>query len=379
MYFGTSNYDQIFSLELDEAENMFIVGQSLGQIPIVGNVYSNANSHQFIACINNNFTTTIFSTVFGSGRNSLDLTINAFLVDNCGRIYVSGWGGITQPASGSTLGLPITGNAIQSTTDGKDFYLLVLGKDARKVLFASYFGGDRSDDHVDGGTSRFDKKGYIYQSVCASCESEVPPIVSDFPTTPGSAFPVKASARCSNAAFKMSFNFSEALFDYSVDTCTGMITFNSQNPDVISYKWIFPNGDTSVEEHPIGFVNDFKDKPVTLIVYYGSKCNDTVTNIILFKDSIFKPEFPNVFTPNNDHWNDVFRFTGLNSQCDKAAITIYNRWGQLIFESDAVNFAWDGTDQKGNPVDEGIYFYMATVEQRAQPVKKFHGTITLLR
>lgn len=378
-YFGTSSYDQIFSLELDELENMYIVGQSEGSVPIKGNVYRNANSHQFIACIDKNFTGTLFSTVFGSGRNSIDLTINAFLVDNCGRIFVSGWGGGIA-GSGSTLALPVTTNAVQTTTDGKDFYILVLGKDAKKVLFASFFGGNQSGDHVDGGTSRFDKRGFIYQSVCASCEDDtLPPNISDFPTTPNAAFTIKSSKRCSNAAFKIGFNFSEAMFGYVVDSCTGIITFESQNPDVIAWKWIFPNGQISTEEKPAGLINDFKDKPVTFIAYYGSKCSDTVTNTILFQDSIYKPGFPNVFTPNDDHINDVFTYGGLNTQCDKVSIEIYNRWGQLLFESKEVNFAWDGTDQEGNKVTEGVYFYMSSVEQRGQPVKTLHGTLMLLR
>ncbi len=378
-YFGTGAYDQIFSLELDELENMYIVGQSEGVIPIIGNVYRNTNSHQFIACIDKNFKNTIFSTVFGSGRNSIDLTINAFLVDNCGRIFVSGWGGGIA-GSGSTLDLPVTSNAVQSVTDGKDFYILVLGKDAKKVLFASYFGGNQSGDHVDGGTSRFDKRGFIYQSVCASCQDVAgPPNISDFPTTLNAVFPNKASARCSNAAFKIRFNFSEANFGYAVDSCTGVIIFESQNPDVIAYKWIFPNGQISTEEKPSGLIQDFKDKPVTFIAYYGSNCSDTVTHTILFQDSIYKPGFQNVFTPNEDHINDVFIYGGLNTQCDKVSIEIYNRWGQLLFESKEVNFAWNGTDTNGNKVSEGVYFYMATVEQRGQSIKRLHGTIMLIR
>jgi hypothetical protein len=106
---------------------------------------------------------------------------------------------------GTTQGLEVSGNAYQKTTDNNDFYLIVLGKDAKNLLYATYFGGDESEDHVDGGTSRFDKRGIIYQSVCSSCPS-APPGLNDFPTTSGSAFPTNVSYRCSNASFKFDFS-----------------------------------------------------------------------------------------------------------------------------------------------------------------------------
>ena len=62
---------------------------------------------------------------------------------------------------GSTNNMPISDDAHQKTTDNNDFYIIVLGEDAKDLLYATYFGGDVTGDHVDGGTSRFDKKGVI--------------------------------------------------------------------------------------------------------------------------------------------------------------------------------------------------------------------------
>ena len=71
------------------------------------------------------------STVFGSGRAIADISPTAFLVDRCDNIYVSGWGGnVNSPsygyAGGSTNGMAVTGDAYRSTTDGSDFYFMVL-------------------------------------------------------------------------------------------------------------------------------------------------------------------------------------------------------------------------------------------------------------
>jgi hypothetical protein len=63
--------------------------------------------------------------------------------------------------------VPITNDAFQKTTDGNDFYFFVLAKNATNILYGSYFGTSGVDEHVDGGTSRFDKRGVMYQAhVC---------------------------------------------------------------------------------------------------------------------------------------------------------------------------------------------------------------------
>ena len=206
-YWGSKNYDQIFHLEVDFENKVYVVGQSLGKMPVLGKVYNNANSGQFISKFDNDLDNIEFSTVFGTGKNSPDITINAFLVDECRKIFVSGWGGETsQKNYSSTDNLPITPDAYQKTTDGSDFYLIVLSKHAKELLYGTYFGGTRTNDHVDGGTSRFDKKGVIYQSVCASCpENTWTHAISDFPTTPGAYAEKNVSPRCSNAAFKIAF------------------------------------------------------------------------------------------------------------------------------------------------------------------------------
>ena len=102
--------------------------------------------------------------------------------------------------------MKVTPDAVQSTTDGSDFYFFVLEKDAVSQLFGSFFGQNGGfNDHVDGGTSRFDANGIIYQSICANCNN-----AQDggfFPTTPGVWSPINRSLGCSNAALKIEMNF----------------------------------------------------------------------------------------------------------------------------------------------------------------------------
>ncbi|MFC7666864.1 hypothetical protein ACFQT0_05110 [Hymenobacter humi] len=106
-------------------------------------------------------------------------------MDECERVYISGWGGSTNTPQagwlgGTTTGLPITANAVQRQTDGSDFYLAEFAAGMTGLEYGTFFGqqGGRGE-HVDGGTSRFDKRGVVYQAVCACGGSQ------GFPLPPG--------------------------------------------------------------------------------------------------------------------------------------------------------------------------------------------------
>ncbi|MCC3159971.1 gliding motility-associated C-terminal domain-containing protein [Hymenobacter sp. 15J16-1T3B] len=213
-YLGTSSYDQAYFVQLDTDGDVYLLGQSLGAYPVTAGRYVNPGSHQFIHQLDANLQTTGFSTVFGSGRSTIDISPTAFLVDQCDRIYVSGWGGDLNNhypplgTNGTTAGLPVTPGAVQSTTDEGDFYLLALSPAAQALEYATYYGSYDPfvGDHVDGGTSRFDPRGVIYQAVC-SCGSGNWPV----PAGAGSYSPTLGpNTYCNNAALKFSFEISAA-------------------------------------------------------------------------------------------------------------------------------------------------------------------------
>ncbi|PCJ66363.1 MAG: hypothetical protein COA58_06185 [Bacteroidetes bacterium] len=228
-YFGTTSYDQILLLELDAASNVYVVGHSEGNVPTKGSVYSNPNGKQFIAKFDPDLKNNLVSTVYGSGGNSPDITINAFLVDECGKVYVSGWGTNSENPGAGLRNMPITDDAFQKQTDGQDFHLCVFEENMSSIIFASYFGGNLTGDHVDGGTSRFDKRGIVYQSVCSSCpQNSFQSRISDFPTTSGAFSENNPSPRCSNASFKMAF------VPYNEKPDLSPITFNTDVADTVT-------------------------------------------------------------------------------------------------------------------------------------------------
>lgn len=244
-YNGTDAFDQNYFVQLDTDGFVYVVGQSLGAYPISDGVYSNPNSGQYIQKFTPDLTTSLWSTEVGSGSGGVDISPSAFLVTICGQIYLSGWGGALNN-SGATNTLPITSNAFQTGTDGDDFYLMVLEADASDLVYGTFFGGSQSAEHVDGGTSRFDKNGTVYQAVCAGCFGN-----SDFPTQPGVWSETNESTLCNLAVMK--FNLSSVNAVAQIDApdivCPGA-AFNLVNQSVgaDTFLWNMGDGFTTTDE-----------------------------------------------------------------------------------------------------------------------------------
>jgi len=92
---------------------------------------------------------------------------------------------------------------------------------------------------------------------------------------------------------------------------------------------------------------------------------DTVTAVIV----------PNVFTPNNDGQNDLFKVGG--SGIIELTIMVYNRWGQVVFETKQLNTGWDGRTNSGTEVPDGTYFYV--IDATTTTKKTYTGYVTLIR
>ena len=274
-YIGTAGYDQTYFVQLDTNDDVYVVGQTTGNYPITGGTYSNANSGQFIQKVNKNLNTSLMSTSIGRGTGQIDISPSAFLVNNCGHIYLSGWGGslngLYQADFSGTSGLPVSADALQPTTDGSDFYLMVLDVDASAILYASFFGGPVSQEHVDGGTSRFDKDGVVYQAVCAGCGSN-----DDFPTTPGAWSNTNNSTNCNLGSFKFDLAEVNAIADFvitsSLCTMPVPVSFSNNSTGAGTYFWDFGDGNTSTLESPTHSYVGPGTYNATLIAVDSSTC-----------------------------------------------------------------------------------------------------------
>ena len=212
-YQGTAGVDLVYGLKFDRAGFPYIMGTTTGNWTVLNAAFSNVypggvNAKQFISKLLPDLSAYAYSTVFGTNSTVPNISPVAFLVDRCENVYVSGWGGginIQQLyTTGNTSGLasvaPLPGIP---PPDGRDFYFFVMERNAGSQLFGSHFGQNGGlGDHADGGTSRFDENGIIYQAVCANCTGG-----AIFPTTPGVWASTNGSSNCNLAAIKIEMNF----------------------------------------------------------------------------------------------------------------------------------------------------------------------------
>ena len=136
-------------------------------------------------------------------------------------------------------------------------------------------------------------------------------------------------------------------------TVESILQLTNQSSGAASYKWKLCDNEFSTNTNISLPVKDTGNCCITLIANINS-CTDSITKCfkIVPESSI---SVPNVFTPNGDTKNDLFKVssTGLKSlNC-----MIYDRWGLKMYEWDGINGSWDGNSKTGTAPD-GTYFYI---------------------
>ncbi len=291
-YLGTDSSDVGYLVDVDAEENAHVFGITNGKYPATAGTYNVANAGQFVHALDKNLTQTVFSTTIGSTRGRPDIAPTAFLVNECGNIYLSGWGGVVNSRNGyilssSTIGLPTTEDAFMRTTTGSNFYLAILEKGAKSLLYGTFIGSTvTSDDgdHVDGGTSRFAKNGVIYHATCVCRQA-------NFPSTPNVWSVNRNSLDCNNAAFKFDIDRMKADFDTYEGSTKGVVsgcaplTLDFINTSVggRTYNWDVQGN--NISRDPVKATYTFNqpgEYRVTLRIFNPLVCRgqDVVTKII---------------------------------------------------------------------------------------------------
>ncbi|WP_152616725.1 PKD domain-containing protein [Flavihumibacter solisilvae] len=296
-YIGTSSTDAVLGFEFDRDGDPYVMGVTYGKWPRINAAYGTDGAKQFIGKLKLDLSAWEYTTTFGTTGALPNISPVAFLVDRCENIYVSGWGGnnLAQYSMEGTLGLPVTADAIKKTTDNNDFYFIVIKRNAAELLYATFYGQNGNfSEHVDGGTSRFDQNGVIYQALCANCYSQSLGARPRFPITPGAwccssgysgAHETGAGAECNLAALKIAFNYAgvgagvSASINGVYDT-SGCVPLKVMLSDTIqnaqSYIWNFGDGSPDVPttdfqiEHTYTSIGNFQ---VRLIALDTNSCN----------------------------------------------------------------------------------------------------------
>ena len=115
--------------------------------------------------------------------------------------------------------------------------------------------------------------------------------------------------------------------------------------------------------------------------FLTSGCSNTDSVLIKFEDcEDFNLHMPNVFTPNGDSLNDYFRPI-VFKKVNEAVLSIYNRWGEKLFETLNVERGWDG-HYMGKPVPDGVYFWLLEYREPKGVNPKLiymSGSVTVIR
>jgi gliding motility-associated-like protein len=112
-----------------------------------------------------------------------------------------------------------------------------------------------------------------------------------------------------------------------------------------------------------------------ILTISDNKCKGNPNGITVFflkKDTLY---IPNIFTPNDDGINDVFKITTHNYEAFN--LNIFNRWGQKVFFSNTDAISWDGMFD-GTQAPDGVYFYTLEIKTNCEDINN-SGTISLYR
>ncbi len=343
---GTPFYDQAFLLSIDIDNTPAIFGQTRGEVIQTNGTYGYSGGGLFIQKFNTSLSSLQVSTSFGT-RQTPNLSPTAFSLNNCGQIYLAGWGGPNISSNESTYlttstqGLPVTTDAFRNVTDNNDFYFMVLTRNAELLRYGSFFGefGGRGD-HVDGGTSRFDPQGIVYHAICGCVVgSSTGPIGSA-----GSYSPNIRSGNCNNGAIK--FDFGNLLAQFTIDATVSAcppynLRISNTSVNAAFYVWDFGNGDTlRTTSTGVDYTYTQPGKYIIrlrafnpLTCQYGAEAIDSLvvgnpfpfqsdtTSLLFCKNDTIRIQFPelatytltwspNLYLSNPTEWNQVITPNG---------------------------------------------------------------------
>lgn len=174
-------------------------------------------------------------------------------------------------------------------------------------------------------------------------------------------------------------------FKWSPDPITmfnTQVLFTEYSLYADSYEWSFPDASPSSSTnddqtvlYPDGQTGTYY---VTLIAKSYLGCADTVTReVVILPEVIIYA--PNTFTPDGDEFNQTWKIYIEGIDEFDFDLQIFNRWGEVVWESHDINAAWDGT-YNGEPVQQGTYTWLIRTKELISDKKyTWNGTINIIK
>lgn len=143
------------------------------------------------------------------------------------------------------------------------------------------------------------------------------------------------------------------------------------------WEWFVDGQFLSTDERPQYVFETAGEYTITQIVFDENGCSDTTDHIIevIGTYTVF---VPNAFTPDGNGLNNTFRPIVTNVDPDQYRFQIFNRWGEMIYETEVIDNSWDGI-YNGEAVRDGIYIWKVLVTDNVGIEHEYVGHVTLLR
>ncbi len=158
------------------------------------------------------------------------------------------------------------------------------------------------------------------------------------------------------------------------------ITFFDESEGALRWSWDFGDGSSgSVLSSPTHTYRDTGLFEVIQVVTHPSGCQDTLIRYLDIKPEV-RYFIPNAFTPNGDSTNDLFRGVGIMEGATNFRMSIWNRWGELVFETTDPFGGWNGRkNNTGKDSPNGVYMVLVTFNGPRGEPNQFKDFVTLLR
>jgi gliding motility-associated-like protein len=140
-----------------------------------------------------------------------------------------------------------------------------------------------------------------------------------------------------------------------------------------SYAWTFDDATTATTSRVVHEYDSTGTYPVSLQVTDDFGCIDSSTRTVAVTDKLI---VPNVFTPNNDTWNDILEIP--TNGISKYVFQIFSRSGMQVYKSESFWLEWDGYNLSGVLMSPGIYYYTIRSLDPANPLEQ-KGFFYLIR
>jgi gliding motility-associated-like protein len=183
-------------------------------------------------------------------------------------------------------------------------------------------------------------------------------------------FTVEGSTRVTVVAPTANFNISSSVLFNNLP-----ITFENTSIDASTYEWEFGDGQFSTDVHPSNTYSDPGLYYITLIAIDDKGCKDTIVKPIDIEEEWYI-YIPNTFTPDGNRHNNDFRASTIG--ISELKISIYNRWGELVFIENNQDFIWDGT-YDGVYVGDGTYTYKVEFITNSAREEMILGHVNVLK